>query len=141
MKRLIESNQEETTPTYGYPHVAMVIGSDHGAGKSRFLMKANLASSQERRQNKSINYGTRVFEFAEIKCKKDHAPILNLVLPDVNEMLEKLSNGMLVGVRDGCCLCSHKVKYFQCSGGCKGREYGLKMVTNQFGADQYLRYH
>lgn len=44
-------------PTYGYPHVDVVIGCDHGAGSSRFVLKINYLSPQVRRDVTKLEYG------------------------------------------------------------------------------------
>ena len=55
--------------TFGQPKVDIVIGSDHGAGKSRFLMKSNLLSSADRRKNVSVNmvHGFIILETLTVK--------------------------------------------------------------------------
>ena len=79
--------------TFGYPNVDIVIGSDHGAGKSRFIMKANLLSSQLRRENKAVKYGSRTIHFGNIDCKKDTSAIHKQLTPYINASLKKLKEG------------------------------------------------
>ena len=66
-----EGNEIHSLHTFGYPSCDVVIGSDHGAGKSRFLMKVNLLSSTLRRENVNVEYGSIVYHFGNIDCKKD----------------------------------------------------------------------
>ena len=86
--------------TFGQPKVDIVIGSDHGAGKSRFLMKSNLLSSADRRKNVSVKHGSRVYHFGNIDCKKDTSIIHKQLSPYINEYLKKLKGGRLIGVKD-----------------------------------------
>ena len=98
-----------STLTYGYPSpeldngklgVDVVIGSDHGGGKSRILGKINLTDSQSRRDMEKIEHGARIQQFGNIDCKKDKAEILECIAPSLNETLKKLEDGMLIGIKD-----------------------------------------
>ena len=82
-------SSEETT-------VDVVIGGDHGAGAFRLLGKLNYLPAKK---NQLLELGSRIFQFGNIKCKKDTAQIIALLSPAVNKALEDLNGGMLVGVR------------------------------------------
>ena len=91
-----ESNSHNIFQPYGYhstffPHpqtaIDLVMGADHGAGRFRLIMKANLLSSLERRRNGHIEYGLREYTFGQIKCKKDNAEITYQVSAQVNDMI------------------------------------------------------
>ena len=106
----VEMKKENKNYTFGYPStelgndklaVDVVIGSDHGGGKSRILGKINLTNSQSRRDIGKIEHGARIHQFGNIDCKKDKAEILELIAPSLNKTLKKLEDGMLVGVKDG----------------------------------------
>ena len=68
-------------PEFGYKCPAVfgdglgifaMIGADHGAGKSRYLIWLNYESSTVRRQmSNKIDYGTRTLQIAEVSCKRD----------------------------------------------------------------------
>ena len=113
IKRILEieikEKKSDAKLTFGYASneigdgkfgVDIVLGSDHGGGKSRLVSKINLTSSQSRRDFNKIEHGSRTFQFGNIDCKKDKAEILALIAPSVNETMERLKNGMLVGVKD-----------------------------------------
>ena len=96
--QLIEQLKSGTKPTYGYPNVDVIIGSDHNGGSSRFIAKVNLASSQARQEAGHVEYGSWVIPFGNIWCRKDEAAILQAVSPQVNQMIESIKNGRLLGV-------------------------------------------
>ena len=105
----IKKEEGNSTLTYGYPSpelgngklgVEVVIGSDHGGGKSRILGKINLTDSQSRRDMEKIEHGARIQQFGNIDCKKDKAEILECIAPSLNETLKKLEDGMLIGIKD-----------------------------------------
>ena len=85
-------------PTFGYPHVNVTIGCDHGAGSSRFVGKVNYLSSQERRRAGKVEHGSRIFTFGNVKCKKDKQSIMNMMAPYVNDTISKLQNGKIIGL-------------------------------------------
>ena len=99
-KNNIGGNKQFSIPkfTYGDPFVDVIMGSDHGAGSSRFIVKINLKSSQSQREKGRIEYGSRVINFGNIRCKKDDAEILLKVTPNLNDMIKKLKHGKIVGV-------------------------------------------
>ena len=93
-----EGNNIDILHTFGYPKVDIIVGSDHGQGKSRFLMKANLLSSKLRREKSYVEYGSRQYLFANIACRKDTNDIHKHIAPYINSYLDKLKNGKLVGI-------------------------------------------
>jgi hypothetical protein len=94
---------------FGYPSplidssettVDVIIGGDHGAGAFRLLGKINFLSSKQRKIANHIEHGSRVFQFGNIQCKKDTRDIISLLSPVVNDIINKLKGGMLVGILD-----------------------------------------
>ena len=92
---------------FGYPSplidssestVDVILGGDHGAGAFRLLGKLNYLSSKQRKTAKQIEHGSRVFQFGNIKCKKDTRDIVSLLSPVVNDIIKQLNGGMLVGI-------------------------------------------
>ena len=50
----------------------MIIGANHGAGKSRYLLRTLITDSNSMRSHgNKPEHGTRTIQFAEIDCKKD----------------------------------------------------------------------
>ena len=67
------------TPKFGYSSsvfptnqtgVICIIGADHGAGKSRYLIRTNYLPSSHRRERNKVDAGTRTSQFAQVTCKK-----------------------------------------------------------------------
>ena len=85
----------------GQKGVIVVIGSDHGCAKSRFLIRTNYLSSKSRHQVNKADYGTRTLQFAEVDCKKDVCEVHSKIAPDINVAIEKLETSKLVAVRLG----------------------------------------
>ena len=42
--------------TFGYPYVDAIIGCDHGAGHSQFIVKTNLKSSEVEKKQETLNF-------------------------------------------------------------------------------------
>ena len=101
----------ETPPNIGFGYnskvfgnkkgVMIVIGSDHGGGKSRFLLRTNYLDSNSRRNINKVDYGTRTIQFAEVKCKKDVHEVHAQISPSINMAIKKLEISMMVSVRFG----------------------------------------
>ena len=87
--------------------VIIIIGSDHGGGKSRFLIRTNYLDSKSRRNVNKVDYGTRTIQFAEVNCKKDVHEVHAKISPDINEAIKKLESSMLVSV-------GYSKKYLKC---------------------------
>ena len=82
--------------------IVIIIGADHGAGKSRYLLRTNYLDSQSRREKNKVDYGIRTLQFAEIDCKKDVHEIQALLAPTINEgVKKKLQNSFLVSLKIG----------------------------------------
>ena len=104
--RLLESNQDKTT--FGYTSklfqttkqgVYAIIGSDHGGGKSRYLLRINYLHSSHRRKVKKVDAGTRTVQFAEVSCKKDVHQIQSVIAPVVNKAIKDLESSMLIAIK------------------------------------------
>lgn len=54
--------------------VYVIIGDDHGGGKSRYLMRVNYLPASHRREMNQTDAGTRTIQFAEVSRKKDAHP-------------------------------------------------------------------
>ena len=78
--------------------VLCIIGSDHGGGSSKYLLRTNYLDSAARRKNNSVEYGTRTVQFSEIQCKKDVHQIQAKVAPVINKGITKLEKSMLIGI-------------------------------------------
>ena len=78
--------------------VMIIIGSDHGGGKSRFLIRTNYLSSATRRNVNKVEHGTRTLQFAEVKCKKDVHEVHAQISPEINEAIKVLESSMMVSV-------------------------------------------
>ena len=76
----------------GKKGVICVIGSDHGAGKSRYLLCVNYLPSSTRRQTKRNDTGTQMIQFAEVTCKKDVHEVQSTIAPVVNKSIDVLKN-------------------------------------------------
>ena len=76
-ERLLESFDSFPDKSFSYTidkdgeGVVAIIGSDHGGGKSRFLIRINYLDSRSRRDRNQVEYGSRTLQFAEVDCKKD----------------------------------------------------------------------
>ena len=79
--------------------VIIIIGSDHGCGKSRFLIRTNYLDSKSRREVNKADYGTRTIQFAEVDCKKDVCLVHSKIAPGINVAIKKLETSKLVGVK------------------------------------------
>ena len=104
--RLLTSEKREAT--FGYkskifqPHelgVVVILGSDHGGGRSRYLVRTNYEPSSFRRANNKVGAGTRTLQFAEVICKKDVFQIQAKIAPLVNETIKTLENSKLIAVK------------------------------------------
>ena len=107
-ERLLKSDPQTHT-SYGYESnafkrdkqgVFVIIGADHGGGKSRYLVRTNLLDSNSRRLNKKADHGTRTLQFCEIACKKDVYPIQQKIAPIINNAKEEIENSMLVVIKN-----------------------------------------
>ena len=95
---------------YGYKYytqngekmgVYLIIGSDHGAGKSRYLLRTLFCNSESRRQHgNKVDYGTRTVQFAEVDCKKDVVEVQSKIAPCINCAIEKIEKSKLVGIQN-----------------------------------------
>ena len=74
------------------------MGADHGGGKSRYLVKTNYLSSEVRCMSGNIEFGSRLIQFAEIKCRKDTADVQELVSPRLNKMICSIEGSKMIGV-------------------------------------------
>ena len=74
--------------------VICIIGSDHGAGKSRYLIRTNYLPSSERRRTNKVDAGTRTLQFCEVKCKKDTHEIQSKIAPTVNKAIQILHSSL-----------------------------------------------
>ena len=107
MERLLMT-ENDTNKSYGYGSsvfgenkngVIVVIGADHGGGKSRYLVRTNLLSSRERRlHNNKNDYGTRILQFCEVECKKDVYSIQAKIAPVINEAKRGMKESKLIAV-------------------------------------------
>ena len=78
--------------------IVCIIGSDHGGGSSKYLIRLNYLPSSARRKESRIDHGTRTLQFAEVKCKKDTHQIQAQIAPTVNESVTKLEQSKLIGI-------------------------------------------
>ena len=81
--------------------VMIIIGSDHGCSKSRFLIRTNYLDSKSRRKMNKADYGTRTLQFAEVDCKKDVCDVHSKIAPDINIAIKKLGESKLVALKVG----------------------------------------
>ena len=87
---------------YGYTRngrnmaVDIVVGSDHGQGSSRFVVKINLLHSEARKESGKIQTGSRQFTFAKIRCRKEREEFLNLISPHLRSMCREIKHCKLV---------------------------------------------
>ena len=79
--------------------VIIIIGSDHGCLKSRFLIRTNYLDSSTRRKMNKADYGTRTLQFAEVDCKKDVHEVHAKIAPEINKAIKELENPMLVSLK------------------------------------------
>ena len=83
--------------------VHIILGSDHGAGKSRYLIRTLLCDSKKRRihgDKYKADYGTRTIEFAEIDCKKDVVEVQALIASAINKAKKEIEDSKLVAVQN-----------------------------------------
>ena len=104
--RLLTCREEYHNTTFEYKlptgtGVNCLIGADHGAGKSRYLLRVNYLPSSSRRETNRVDYGTRTYQFAEVDCKKDTAEIQSKIAPVVNEAIRNMSNSKLMAFKSG----------------------------------------
>ena len=76
-----------------------LIGADHGASKSRYLLWVNYLPSSSCRETNHVDYDTCTYQFAEVDCKKDTAEIQGKIAPVVNEAIRNMSNSKLVAFK------------------------------------------
>ena len=104
--RLLMSDKSKST--FGYASkvflpnelgVVVIIGSDHGGGRSRYLIRTNYLPSSHRRTTNKVCAGTRTLQFAEVICKKDVVQIQAKIAPLVNETIRTLENSKLVAMQ------------------------------------------
>ena len=103
-----QQKQKDTKlPSFGYPSsvfpavtngVVCVIGADHGAASSKYTKRINFLHSSQQFVRDSIEYGSRIIQFAEIRCRKDHHYIQARLAPSINDGIKSLHSSMLVGV-------------------------------------------
>ena len=79
--------------------VDLIVGADHGGGKSRYSAKVNLLSSYERRGHR-MDFGAHIILFGLMECRLDKAGVQRKVKGPLNEGFDKLSQGKLVGIID-----------------------------------------
>ena len=98
------------TPKFGYSSsvfptnqtgVICIIGADHGAGKSRYLIRTNYLPSSHRRERNKVDAGTRTSQFAQVTCKKDVVEVQSKIAPVVNKAIKGLENSKLVAIKIG----------------------------------------
>lgn len=106
--RLLMSHTSNEVSTFGYTNPVFhrnskgcicIIGSDHGGGSSKYVLRTNYLNSSHRRINKCIEFGTRTIQFAEIRCKKDVHQIQKKIAPVVNNTIKKLERSKLIAVK------------------------------------------
>ena len=94
-------------PVFGYKSrsfgdglgVYVIIGSDHGGGKSRYLIRLNYESSACRRKHAKVDFGTRTLQIAEVDCKRDVLAVQKKLAPMINRANDKLQKSKLVAIR------------------------------------------
>ena len=99
--------KDKEYPVFGYKSrcfgnglgVYAIIGSDHGGGKSRYLIRLNYESSTLRRKYAKVDYGTRTLQIAEVDCKRDVLAVQKKLAPMINEANDKLQKSKLVAVQ------------------------------------------
>ena len=77
----------------------MIIGADHGGGKSRYLIRTNILSSKARRENNKTDFGTRTLQFCEVDCKKDVFQIQAKIAPYINNAKRVIEKSRLVAIK------------------------------------------
>ena len=97
-QRLYKSST--SSASFGYPNVNIILGSDHGAGSSKFLFRANLASPTEMRDLDNIDSKSIIFQFASITCKKDTEDVISLINKEMNKCINDFRHGRLVGIKN-----------------------------------------
>ena len=109
MDRLIQSQvHTDSQLSYGYQSthffgnedgVFVIIGADHGGGKSCYLVRVNVLGSKARRDNgNKVDYGTRTLEFAQVDCRKDVVEVQKKIAPTINFAKRKLEGSKLIAV-------------------------------------------
>ena len=86
--------------SYGYPKVNLFLGSDHGAGSSKFLFRANLISPYEMFHLDNIDSQSLIFQFANITCKKDSADVISILNKEINKYIHDFCLGKLVAIKN-----------------------------------------
>ena len=81
--------------------VIVIIGSDHGGGKSRFLIRTNYLDSSTRQKMNRVDHGTRTLQFAEVNCRKDTHDVHQKIAPIINKAIKELRQSKLIFVRHG----------------------------------------
>ena len=108
--RLLMTYPSSSKPTFGYnskgiPNnfgVYCVLGSDHGAGMSRYLLRLNHESSSMRRKHENkVDFGTRTMQFAEAVCKQDVLELQQRITPVLNKAKSVLEASRLIAIRYG----------------------------------------
>ena len=104
--RLLSSKSKYHNITFKYKlqsshGVNCLVRADHGAGKSRYLVRVNYLPSSARCQKNWVDYGTWTYQFAKIDCKKDTHEIQNKVAPVINAFVEKIKKCKLVAFKSG----------------------------------------
>ena len=103
-----ELKKDKSLPTFGYTSnvfssstkgVICVIGSDHGGGSSKYIIKTLYLSSSEQREKQSIDYRMQTIQFAEVLCRKDVHHIQTKITPVVNKGVHILENSQLIGIQ------------------------------------------
>ena len=105
--RLIEAVYSTSDPTFEYDNdcfetgkgVIVSVGADHGAGKSRYMLRVNYLPSSARRTVNKVDHGTRTLQIAEVKCKRDVLEVQKRLAPVINQTKREMESTMLVGVR------------------------------------------
>ena len=107
--RLLTSDPMNTFTKYGY-HIhnslstsgcVVILGADHGAGRSRYLLRLNYLPSSSRRKMNRADFGTRTLQFAEVECSKDYCEIQAKIAPAINKTLSILSESKLIAIQLG----------------------------------------
>ena len=87
IQQKISSMNADNYTTFGYPKVNLVLGSNHGAGSSKFLFWANLISPKEIQQLDNIESCSIIFQFANITCKKESSEVISLANKEINKSI------------------------------------------------------
>ena len=79
--------------------VLVSIGSDHGGGKSRFIVRVNYLGSQSRREVGKSEFGSRFLQFAEVSCKKDVWEVHSKISPEINRAIKLFESSKLMAIK------------------------------------------